>query len=305
MAEGSSWRNRRRGAGATLCAVAGWLVVLSLAWAQEIVLEVIPLRYRTVEQVLPVIRPMLAGGGTASGLQGKLVVRTTPANMEEVRRILLDIDTPPRRLLISVRQDSQADYAARQAEVSGSIGTDRGRIRAQDGSGRHDAGAEARAGDSRLRARVLDSGAAASDRYSQTVQATEGSPAYIRVGESVPVPQGGVVGTYGRAPYGEAVVGATEYRDVTSGFYAVARVAGDRVTLEISPRREALSSQIQGGVNVQQVVTTVSGRLGEWIEVAGLTQSADAGQSVLLGRTGARASDTRRVLVKVEELKSP
>lgn len=47
-------------------------------------LEVIPLKYRTAEQVIPIILPMLAREGGVSGLQNQLVVRTTPANLEEI-----------------------------------------------------------------------------------------------------------------------------------------------------------------------------------------------------------------------------
>lgn len=258
---------------------------ITTAWAQGTVLEVIPLRYRTVDQVLPVIQPMLAKGGTASGLQGQLVIRTTPGNLEEIRRILASIDTVPRRLLITVRQDADAAYGERAAGVSGRAGTE---------------------GENRLRGRVVDSSAADSDRNTQTVQVMEGSAAFIRVGQSVPVPQQQqqYVRTYPGGRVVEQVVGGgVEYRDVTSGFYALPRLAGDRVTLDISSQREALSGQVQGGLNVQNAVTTVSGRLGEWIEVAGTSQSATGQQSVLLGRTAATASDTRRVLVKVEELK--
>src|SRR5262245_56010772 len=265
------------------------LVTLLAAWgtalAQVTVLEVIPLRYRTVDQVLPVIQPMLAKGGTASGLQGQLVIRTTPGNLEEIRRILASIDTMPRRLLISVRQDAYATYGERGAAVSGRIGSE---------------------GNDRLRARVVDTSSADSDRNTQTVQVMEGSPAFIRVGQSVPVQQQPqpLVRTFpGGGRVVEQVVGGVEYRDVTSGFYALPRVTGDRVTLDLSAQREALSGQVHGGFNVQNTVTTVSGRLGEWIEVVGTSQTAAGQQSVLLGRTAATASDTRRVLVKVEELK--
>jgi type II/III secretion system protein len=265
--------------------VAGVLAAFAGAWAQVTVLEVIPLKYRTAEQVLPVIQPMLAKGGTASGLQGQLVIRTTPGNLEEIRRILASIDTMPRRLLISVRQDAYATYGERGAGVSGRVGTE---------------------SEDRLRARVVDTASTDSDRNTQTVQVMEGSPAFIRVGQSVPVqpqPQPLVRTFPGGGRVVEQAVGGVEYRDVTSGFYALPRVAGDRVTLDISAQREALSGQVQSGFNVQNAVTTVSGRLGEWIEVAGTSQSSIGQQSVLLGRTAATASDTRRVLVKVEELK--
>ena len=276
---------RGRVARSTLAAVAGLLASFATVLAQVTVLEVIPLRYRTVDQVLPVLQPMLAKGGTASGLQGQLVIRTTPGNLEEIRRILASIDTMPRKLLISVRQDAYATYGERGAALAGSISTQ---------------------GDDRLRARVVDTSSADSDRNTQTVQVMEGSPAFIRVGQSVPVqpqPQP-VVRTFpGGGRVVEQVAGGVEYRDVTSGFYALPRLAGDRVTLDISAQREALSGQVSGGFNIQNAVTTVSGRLGEWIEIAGTSQSASGQQSVLLGRTAATGSDTRRVLVKVEELK--
>jgi len=289
-----------------MAAAAILLAVFTAGWAQVTVLEVIPLRYRTVEQVLPVIQPMLAPGGTASGLQGQLVVRTSPGNLEEIRRILASIDTVPRRLLITVRQDAYATYGERAAGVSGRAGTDQARVTVPGGVTGAGGSVAIREADERLRARVVDSSSADSDRNTQTVQVMEGSAAFIRVGQSVPIPQQQtqVVRTYPGGRVVEQVVGGgVEYRDATSGFYALPRVTGDRVTLDLSAQREALSGQVQGGFNVQRAVTTVSGRLGEWIEVVGTSQSASGQQSVLLGRTSATASDTRRVLVKVEELK--
>jgi hypothetical protein len=286
--------------------VAGLLAGLATAWGQTTVLEVIPLRYRTVEQVLPVIQPMLAKGGTASGLQGQLVVRTTPGNLEEIRRILASIDAVPRRLLITVRQDADAGYSERGVGVSGRVGTDYARVTVPGGPAGSGGGVTVREGDDRLRARVVDSSSADSDRNTQTVQVMEGSPAFIRVGRSVPVQQQPqpLVRTFpGGRTVVEQTVGGVEYRDATSGFYALPRVAGDRVTLDISAQREALSGEVTGGFNVQRAVTTVSGRLGEWIEVVGTSQTASGQQSVILGRTAATASDTRRVLVKVEELR--
>jgi hypothetical protein len=54
---------------------------------------------------------------------------------------------------------------------------------------------------------------------------------------------------------------------------------------------------------VQGVVTTVSGRLGEWIEIGGIGREASAEQSALLGRSSTAARDSRRVLIKVEEVR--
>ncbi|MBI2296514.1 MAG: hypothetical protein HYU76_10925 [Betaproteobacteria bacterium] len=280
-----------------------FVIAASAVDAQNMVLEVIPLRYRTAQDVIPIIQPLLAREGSVSGLQGQLVVRTTPANLEEIKRILASVDTAPRRLLITVRQDADATRSERSSEVSGRIGSDRARVIVPDSGDRRGGNVVLRDGDDRLRARVLDTRSAESDRNTQSVQVMEGREAFVRVGQSVPVPQRRVQRTVVGGQVVEQVVDSVEYRDVTTGFYVLPRVSGDRVTLDISPQREMLSTQVPGGVNVQRVVTTVSGRLGEWIEIGGIAQDSSEQQSVLLGRGSTGASGSRRVLIRVEELR--
>lgn len=94
------------------------LALSSFAAAQD-ALEVIPLRHRTAEQVIPVRRPLLAPGGALTGRHNQLIVRTTPSNLAQLRGVLEAIDRPARRLAISVRFDG-ADSAARSG-AQGSV----------------------------------------------------------------------------------------------------------------------------------------------------------------------------------------
>jgi len=285
-------------AGLTVVALTGAAVL-----AQSTVLEVIPLRYRMAQEVIPIIEPMLAREGSVSGFQGQLVVRTTPANLDEIKRILASIDTMPRQLLITVRQDADVDRNRSAAEVSGSVGSEHGRVTVPGSSDSRGGTVVLREGDDSVRLQVLEGSGSRSDRNTQSVRVMEGREAFVRVGESVPVRerqiQRSVVG--GRVV--EQVVETTQFRDAATGFYVLPRVAGDRVTLDISPQRETLSKQPRGGVNVQSMVTTVSGRLGEWMEIGGIGQDASGQQSVLLGRTTAAAGSSGRVLVRVEEVR--
>jgi len=131
----------------------------------------------------------------------------------------------------------------------------------------------------------------------------EGREAYVRVGQSVPVRERQVRRTVVGGQVVEQAIESTQYRDVTTGFYVLPRIAGDRVTLDVSPQRETLSRQMPGGVNVQNVVTTVSGRLGEWMEIGGIGQNGSGQQAFILGRATTATRDSRRVLVKVEEVR--
>jgi type II secretory pathway component GspD/PulD (secretin) len=281
-----------------------WVAVAGLAMAQATVIEVIPLRYRTAQEVIPIVQPMLAREGSVSGLQGQLIVRTTPANLEEIRQILARIDTAPRQLLVSVRQDADASGSRSGAEVSGSVGGEHGRVTIPPQSRDPRGGTVVlRDGDDRLKARVVESRSAERDRTTQSVRVLEGREALVQVGTSVPVRERQVRRTVVGGQVVEQVVEGTQYRNVATGFYVLPRLAGDVVTLDVRPQRETLSSEIRGGVNVQSVVTTVSGRLGEWIEIGGIGQDSSGQQTVLLGRTATSTRDARRVLLKVEEVR--
>jgi hypothetical protein len=160
-----------------------------------------------------------------------------------------------------------------------------------------------REGDDRLCVHIAEGRNVESDRNTQTVRVMEGREAFVGVGQSVPVRGRQVRRVVINGQLVEQVMEGTQYRDVTTGFYVLPRLSGDRVTLDVSPQRETLSRQIPGGVNVQSVVTTVSGQLGEWMEIGGISQDAGGQQSVLLGRSTTAVRDSRRVLVKVEEVR--
>jgi len=277
--------------------------VVAEALSQATVLEVLPLRYRNAQEVIPVLQPLLGRDGSISGMQSQLIVRTTPANLEEIKRVLASIDTAPRQLLITVRQDADVDSNRVAGEVSGSVGGEHGRVTIP-GSREHSGGnVVIREGDNRIRGRVIDERSAGSERSAHSVRTLEGREAFIQAGQSVPIRERQVRRTGVGGQVVEQVVDTTQYRDVTSGFYVRARLSGDRVTLDVRPQQESLSRQPTGAVNVQSMVTTVSGRLGEWMDIGGVSQSSSGQEAVLLGRSVTGSRDERRVQVRVEEIR--
>jgi len=273
------------------------------ALAQGTILEVIPLRYRQAAEVIPIIQPMLAREGSISGYQGQLVVRTTPANLEEVKRILAALDTAPRQLLITVRDDASVERSRNQADISVNAGSDNARVVIPPASRDPRGGSVVvGGGDDRVRVHAIEGRSVEGDSGTQTVRTMEGREAFIRSGQSAPVRDRQVQRTVVGGKVVERVVESTQYRDVASGFYVLPRLSGDRVMLDISQQREALRGP-SGAASVQGVVTTVSGRIGEWIEIGGVERDAVSQQSALLGRSSATARDSRRILIKVEEVR--
>ena len=253
------------------------MVLAAPAWAD---IDVITLKYRSAEQMLPLLTPLLEKGGAVTGTQNQIVIRSSARNIAELRKVVDSVDRQPRRLLISVRQSAEAAGSVQGGRISGSV---------YSSSGGNSAGS--------VRAQVYDSRNSQADGVTQTVQALEGAPAQIQVGESVAVPQTTVIGDIRRPGVAGAVVnGPPVFRDATTGFQVVARMAGDRVTLEISPRRDTLSGD-NGAMAIQRAATTVSGRLGDWIDLGGISSGEARSGSI-----SSQRSESRRIQVKVEEL---
>src|SRR3990172_9404966 len=97
---------------------------------EEMVLEVIPLRHALVKDIVPVLEPLVAPGGTVTGMNDRLIIKTTASNLEEIKGVLASIDRAPRRRRITVRQDVANSLQARQDAVSvtGRAGDVRARV---------------------------------------------------------------------------------------------------------------------------------------------------------------------------------
>lgn len=276
------------------------LLAAALATADSTVLEVVPLKYRQAEEVLPLVQPFLAKEGAISGMQNRLIIRTTPSNLAQIRQILATIDTAPRRLRITVAQDAERAEETRAGEVSGSVSIgDKARVTVPGSGDERGLTVESRRGEDVVRGRVLSTRDLSSEKNTQQIQVLEGGRAFIRIGQSVPVPSRTVVQT----PHGARIVEGIEFRDITTGFYVLPRVSGDRVTLEVSPQRETPGAQGPGSANIQHMATTVSGRMGEWIDLGGLGQDRTEQGSDIGSRSVGTPLDQRRVFVKVEEIR--
>lgn len=228
------------------------------AFAQQ-ALEIIPLRHRTVEQVLPVLQPLVEPGGTLSGSRGQLFLRASPANVAQIKRALDAMDRPSRRLQISVRLDDALARERRGIEASGSFGSSGARI-----------GVTAE-----------DARRSATERVDQRLQVLEGSRAFIFTGQS--------------RPQGEVI------QDLATGFEVTPRISGDQVFLEIAQQRETPGTR-PGSVQGQRMATTVATRLGEWVEIGGAASSAARDDRAIASASRGRASETRGIWLKVEEI---
>jgi type II secretory pathway component GspD/PulD (secretin) len=262
----------------------GWFVA---ADAQE--LQVIELRHRLAEQVLPVLQPLVEPGGVITGTDSMLFVRTSPANLEQIRQAVAALDRRPRQLRVTVGQGTVE--AGVESAVQGSATVGSGDL--QVGVNRPPAGEPGVAVTARRSAQR------ANLRNLSSVLTLEGTETFIAVGQSAPVSTTQV--TTGWA--GPGVVQTTEYRDANTGFYATPRVSGDLVTLDLSPTQQRFTGPpTDRRIATAGVTTQVSGRLGEWIRVGGSTATGQGSSSGLLTRGTLSEESSYSVWVRVEDV---
>lgn len=258
--------------------------LLGLSLSLHAATEVISLEFRMAEDVLSIAQSVVGDQGRVNAHGNQLIVNAPAAVISELRQVLSELDTEPRRLLISVdtQNSSTGNISAYSVDGTARIGNTEIRTGRGDNHGRDQVNI--------IRRSTTNQGGG-----TQQVQATEGYPALIQVGQSVPITTTGADG------YGQ-VFQQTQYRDVTRGFYATATVHGDRVQVTISSHNDRMSGYQPNTVNIQQTDTRVSGRLGEWISLGGVDESSRSAKGGTLRRYSTEGREDLSLRLKVDPL---
>ena len=262
------------------------VAMLALSWLNSAAaqsLEIIELRNRPAEQILPLLQPLLTSGGSVSGAGFQLFVRTGAANLAQIRQVVASLDRAARQVMISVRQDFGAATSA--AGVGAQI--------------------VLHPGNSSGRGSLDDRTSTARDDVAQQVRAQEGSQAWIQTGSSMVMTQRSVT----RTVNGVIVQENPVQRDFNTGFYVTPRISGDTVHLDIATQRDTPDATgARGGTRVDaastsRVSSTVSGKLGAWIELGGSSHAQASEARGILSRSSDAGSQERRIYVKVDEIR--
>jgi type II secretory pathway component GspD/PulD (secretin) len=257
-------------------------LLLSLSQALNAATEVIPLNYHTADEMLPLLQSVLGNEGRINAYGNQLVVNAPPAKIEEIRALLSQLDTQPRRLLISVDSSDSAYQSDRGYRADGSISAGNAEVIVGQGEI-----------NGRDQVRIIRRNTESRGGGTQQVQTNEGYPALIQIGQSVPIT------TSSHDGYGQ-VYNNTQYRDVTRGFYVTASLTGDIVHISISSNRDRLNQSQPGVIDVQSTDTRVSGRLGEWISIGGVNEQYQADRQGFGQQRSTQGREDMSLRVKVE-----
>ncbi|MEM7561866.1 MAG: hypothetical protein AAF353_02320, partial [Pseudomonadota bacterium] len=115
------------------------------------------------------------------------------------------------------------------------------------------------------------------------VRVSEGREAYIETGRQISFFSGGL-----------------SSRNVLTGFYVLPRVHGNQVTLEVSPFKNAQSNSGGGSIDTQSANTTITGRMGQWLLVGGVSEHSSHTQSGIVSQQSRESSRDESIWIKAE-----
>jgi type II secretory pathway component GspD/PulD (secretin) len=271
-------------------------LVLLVSAVQADSISTIQLQHRPAEDVIPIIEPMLGADDGISGQGFKIFLRSSPQTLARVREMVEDLDIPAKILQVSVFQGSARDLG--ELGISADVQIESGDASVDIGNGRDndvDAGGSVTysTSDGSVSLNGISTQKSLRDNPIHQVRVTEGAEAYIETGERVPYFYGA---WKGRRGYG----GSIEYEDAMTGFYVLPRIRGDNVILEVSPFKSSQSNTDGDNIDTQSAGTTVTGRIGEWLLVGGITEQLEQTQSVTGTTIATQSRDDTGIWVKAD-----
>jgi hypothetical protein len=274
-----------------------WLVPTPRTHAAETELRVIQLKHHLAEDVVPMVRPLLAPGESLNGLDSRLIVRAAPTTMMQIERLLAEIDRPRRNLRISVRHTGERERAQDSQEITSDVRRGNTRI-VVNNSGRDTGGLMVRRSAPNGTVQLHSERRVTSTRDASTQNLTvlDGGRAFLRVGESIMLVQT-FLALVGNRP---GIVTGIQYYDVTTGFEVEPHLLGEQIQLTVAPRLAFRSDQGTQIIYFRDLRTVVTVKPGEWVDLGGAVESTNEVNRQILSTRRSTDSEDSRFLIRVD-----
>lgn len=244
------------------------------AMAENTILEVIELNNRPAAEIQELLQPMLEPGDVISSNGFSLIVKSNPTQLENIRKLVEQLDTRLQNLTISVLQSSHKTAEQLNAEAAIAISPPAYRMQGM-------------AGDTR----DLDR-----QQAIQQLSTLEGQPAHIQVGKIRPIEN---ITIYDSGYGYPGISSTTQMQEASTGFAAIPRLIGNgEVMIDIAPWSDRFLTS--GGLETQSIQTSIRARLGEWVEIGGSGISDESDSRGMTGMNYSTRNQDMRILIKVD-----
>lgn len=270
--------------------------VLLVATAQADSMSTIQLQNRPAEEVIPIVKPMLGANDVITGEGFNIFLRSSPETLARVRQMIDVLDIRAKVMLVSVFQGSERDLGALGIRANIQFETGNASVDIGNENANNAAGGSITVGTNSGSASIsgINKQESLRDIPIHQVRVTEGTEAYIQTGEQIPYFLGATPIRPGRA------AGGVEYTDAMTGFYVLPRLRGDNVILEISPFKSSQSNTGDDNINTLSAGTTITGRVGEWLLIGGVTEQVERTESGIGTTTTTQGGENTGIWVRAD-----
>ena len=233
-----------------LCLLFIALSISAIAQAESMQLEKIELQSIPAQDVIPLIKPFLAGNAAISAEGYTINLQTTPENMRQVKKLIQDLDVPAKQLHISVSLDpwvilqSQIENKSQQAP------------QAEKTTGENKSAASPTA-DADTTVIYKTTGHEVMPGI-QIIKVLQNRWSMIRTGQSIPIMK------RTRNPDG-TITESISYQQVNQGLRIKPQLADQAVTLYVQPFYEADNQTGPGKKLYYKQEKVATAKLGRWI----------------------------------------
>lgn len=251
-------------------------------------LQIIDLKNRPADEIIPVIKPMLKPNDAITGTGFQLFLRTDTKTLEEVTRLLQVMDKAPRNLIIKVRNNLDSESNSTDFNTSGNyeIGDD---VQVVVGD---------RPPKNKGTKVQINSNRSSTDRDTEhMIRVIEGGQAFITAGKIRPYEHRTII----KHSHGVSIYDSVDYQDVTSGFYVTPRLMGSgNVSLQVQPHYRTINEKNAGTIDVQEADTTIETKLGEWVQIGGIDTDAKSKDGGILSTSRNSNNVRSKLFIKVD-----
>ena len=265
-----------------------WFILsFSLVAQAEIVFKIISLQHRLVNDLLPMITPMVGPDGSAHGMNNELIVLANPQRMAEIEAVIAKLDIARINRKITVKSNNVTDTQQQRVKATGAVKV--GKVTVANNR---------RSPPNTGRVEVENNEGKSTQNTQQFITVLDGENAFIKVGQVIPFTQEWVTITR-RYVQIERI---TDWREVTIGFAVRPRAIGNAenglIELDIEPR--IMRHNGQGIITLNTLQTTVRARLGDWVDLGQSMQNNDDVSRKILGYSQSASQQSNQLLVKIE-----
>jgi len=273
-----------------------WLISLGLAGTASAEMRIFELQHRSAEELAGTVRSLMGDQAKVAVHGNTLVVRSSPADLDEIARLVASYDQPLNMLRITIEQGRTQDVRGRGAGVSARVQGEHGAVVMQDQFRVGDASIFMSTGDADVRLQGHDIARYESRQANQFVSVLEGYPASISVGRAVPFTS--QLRYYSsRHPH---FVDSVSYQRVDTGFEVRPTVQGTMVRLEVHPFMSFLDQAEPREIVFEEISTTVNIPFGSWYDLGSQLESQGGLNAEILGVDSSTGHVSHQVKVRID-----